>query len=1039
MSKKKFLNLFLIFITLNTVNAQIIEINKTGEKESVYTPKELVEKILITGNCTSVDGFSSVAFGTPTNNTRKSYGYFKSHIGSTFPFKEGIILTTGNAWTAGNTPSNATVNGIQNQPGDTDLETALNVTDTNDATFIKFNFTPLASEISFRFLMASEEYDGILECTFADSFAFLLREVGTVAYTNLAVLPDVNRTPVSVTNINNAAACKANTEYFKGYNLKNTNYGGRTKVLIAKATVIPNKIYEIKLVVADQGDALFDSAVFLEAGSFNLGIDLGEDFLIASNTAACNSTQLLDAKISASSYKWFKDNVLIPGQTNKTYLADLGDGVYKVEAKNGTSCISTDEIKLEFVTTTIKKPNDWKYCDLDNDGFHAFDIKAKMDSEVLNGQDPLLFTVTYFSSKSDAIANTNPFSNPYTNKSAHQTEKIYAKVTNNKSTNCYQITDFDIIINNLPIPQTPSNYVLCDDIASGTNTDGFTSSFLLSSKDSEILGTLTPSNHNVSYHLSLSDAQNNLNAIDKNAPYKNTTINSQTIYVRVSNNSGCSNETTNFNLKVTKIPVVQSIAVYEQCDVDSNTTDGITTFNLQSKENELTKNASNVVVDFFETTDINFTSPITNKVGYINIFSTNFGNHKLNVRLTNTITNCNSFDEIELKVNASKVTKPILDMYVCEIDQSATIPESTSSNGSGEAFLDFNIKTNEIIANSNGAFSLAGNDFEYYRTINDASLQTSPIITPYSDDLFTNNSEIFVRVSTKGTNVCNGISSFKVVVNPLPIPQGTTEPIYLCLNNPIDNPQLITTDLNADTGTPTDTYQWFLNGHLITGATSAVHKANIQGTYKVEAYRMYQNNITDTSDDSSCLGYNTFTVKESNKAFVISTIISDDQDSPNKNSLDVKISGIGNYQFSLNSTNTADFTNGSDNFNFALKNIKPGVNTVYILDTNGCGITSSQQLSFLFFQRHFSPNNDGLFDTWKIIGATNSFYPTAKVRIFNRYGRVMAIIDEKIDHGWDGTYNGNKLPSNDYWYNAVLVDINGNIRKKTGHFSLLRK
>ena len=61
--------------------------------------------------------------------------------------------------------------------------------------------------------MASEEYDGTFECDYTDGFAFLLREVGTTNYVNLAVLPD--QTPVNVTNINDAVDCSANTEYFE--------------------------------------------------------------------------------------------------------------------------------------------------------------------------------------------------------------------------------------------------------------------------------------------------------------------------------------------------------------------------------------------------------------------------------------------------------------------------------------------------------------------------------------------------------------------------------------------------------------------------------------------------------------------------------------------------------------------------------------------------------------------------------------------------------------------------------------------------------
>ncbi|MDG1529544.1 MAG: T9SS type B sorting domain-containing protein, partial [Polaribacter sp.] len=195
----------------------------------------------------------------------------------------------------------------------------------------------------------------------------------------------------------------------------------------------------------------------------------------------------------------------------------------------------------------------------------------------------------------------------------------------------------------------------------------------------------------------------------------------------------------------------------------------------------------------------------------------------------------------------------------------------------------------------------------------------------------------------------------------------------------------------------------------------------------------------DVTDDSSCTGYNTFTVLESNKALIVSTELTDDQDNPEANILTIVTSGIGDYEYALNSTRLADFTKGTDNFSFTFNQVKPGINTVYIRNVNGCGIASSQKLSFLFFQRHFSPNNDGVRDTWRILGTNNTFYKSARVEIFDRFGKVVALITDKDGNGWDGTYNGSKLPSNDYWFNAVLEDINGNIRKETGNFSLLRK
>ena len=62
-------------------------------------------------------------------------------------------------------------------------------------------------------------------------------------------------------------------------------------------------------------------------------------------------------------------------------------------------------------------------------------------------------------------------------------------------------------------------------------------------------------------------------------------------------------------------PTLTPIPVYEQCDIDANPIDGITTFNLESKEAELTNNEAGISVAFYEITDTNFTSPIINKVG----------------------------------------------------------------------------------------------------------------------------------------------------------------------------------------------------------------------------------------------------------------------------------------------------------------------------------------------------------------------------------------------------------------------------------------
>ena len=563
--------------------------------------------------------------------------------------------------------------------------------------------------------------------------------------------------------------------------------------------------------------------------------------------------------------------------------------------------------------------------------------------------------------------------------------------------------------------------------------------------------TITIDSNADSFQWQISIDGNNWLDLTENSTYNNvntasllindikTNFNNHQFRVKLEKNgNSCGYTSNSITLTVNPKPIFITIPVYEQCDIDSNPIDGITVFNLVSKEQEITNNNPNIIVDFFEISDANYTQPILNKGNYINGTSTILANYILNVRLTNTITGCTEFGSISLKVNPSSLSN-YPEMFACEVDLNANNINATNSQGSGNAFYDFDAKTNDIILNSGGAFSLTTHTFEYYRTSNDAALQLNQITSPYTDDLFLNNSDVFVRIANLSTNACSGIGQFKVFVNTRPIPQGNLTPIYLCVNNPIDSPQNNTVDLNADTGISTDTYQWFLNGNLITGATNAIHKANVEGTYYVEAYRKYANDINDSDDDSTCIGYNTFTVIESNKARIIDTEIIDDIDNPELNKLIIKTTGIGIYEYALNSTNPSSFIKGNDNFSFTFDNVLPGLNTVYINDINGCGITTSQKFSFLFFQRHFTPNNDGVLDTWKILGINNDFYQSARIEIFDRYGKVIALITEKDSEGWNGTYNGKNLPSNDYWFNAVLEDINGNIRKKTGHFSLLRK
>lgn len=66
-----------------------------------------------------------------------------------------------------------------------------------------------------------------------------------------------------------------------------------------------------------------------------------------------------------------------------------------------------------------------------------------------------------------------------------------------------------------------------------------------------------------------------------------------------------------------------------------------------------------------------------------------------------------------------------------------------------------------------------------------------------------------------------------------------------------------------------------------------------------------------------------------------------------------------------------------------------------------------------------TPNNDGSNDTWKIGRIDN--YPGAEVLVYDRWGQVVFnTIGYTNSRRWDGTNNGNRLPSGTYFYTIDL-------------------
>ncbi len=185
---------------------------------------------------------------------------------SELAISEGILLTSGEAASVAGPVSDMAM-GTLMTPGDADLEISLGGgMPTYDACVLEFDCIPYGDTLLFNFSFGSEEYPEFVGSGFNDVFAIYLSGPGFPMPTNVAALPD--GTPVAINNVN----AGINPAYFHDNEFPSpgqyVSYDGFTTNLTAFAVVSPGDTYHFKVAIADVGDMILDSGVFLEAFSF---------------------------------------------------------------------------------------------------------------------------------------------------------------------------------------------------------------------------------------------------------------------------------------------------------------------------------------------------------------------------------------------------------------------------------------------------------------------------------------------------------------------------------------------------------------------------------------------------------------------------------------------------------------------------------------------------------------------------------------------------------------------------------------------------
>lgn len=421
-----------------------------------------------------------------------------------------------------------------------------------------------------------------------------------------------------------------------------------------------------------------------------------------------------------------------------------------------------------------------------------------------------------------------------------------------------------------------------------------------------------------------------------------------------------------------------------QCDEDGIADDS-SLFNLNKANNILTgeipSRSTKFYIDYARNQEIVDGSSFKNTTNPQTIF----------VEVINDDTGCKSNSELTLEISITDSNDALLTL--CDND------------GTEDGFQTFNLKEadSQII---NGLPNPNDLIISYYRTYDESLLEinTIDIETPFTNTI-PYEQRIYARV--ENANNCYGISEVLLTVNKLPSIDSESLDYY-CLNI---FPEKVSINAGITNDNPNNySYSWK------SGESTYDIEINAVGTYFV----------TVTNNDSTCSKSKEITIEPSNIATFESIDIID---ASKNNTITANFSGEGLYEYALYDEDHLMITPYQESNVF--ENVTPGFYNVYVKDIkNDCGF-EDEPFSVIGFPKYFTPNNDGVNDTWQVIGVSKMFQPNTKILIFNRYGKLLKEIDPK-GQGWNGTTNGQKLPAADYWFSVKLEDG----REIKNHFTL---
>jgi len=322
---------------------------KTADLNSGLTPTDLVNTLLGGG----------VAISNITYSGAKIAAGNFSNAAGIIGFDSGIILSSGNICSVvgpNTSPGTSTDNG---KGGDTDLGNLIPGYTTYDAAVLEFDFVPTSSLVTFQYVFGSEEYNEYVNTKYNDVFGFFVNGV------DVALVPGTG-TAVSINNLNggNPYGTNASNPAFFLNNENgtiDTELDGLTVVLTATANVNPGKKNHVKLAIADAGDYVLDSDVFIKATSFSAP-KLTLEPLTATNMLGSSHTltaKLVDANGNGKPGQTINFNVIAGPNAGLTGTGVTNSGGQATFSYTGTTAGTDTIVATSGVETSNKVFKTW--------------------------------------------------------------------------------------------------------------------------------------------------------------------------------------------------------------------------------------------------------------------------------------------------------------------------------------------------------------------------------------------------------------------------------------------------------------------------------------------------------------------------------------------------------------------------------------------------------------------------------------------------------------------------------------------------------